>query len=116
MKPTYGASSRHGVFPLAPSLDQVGPMTRTVADNALLFDACRGHDPRDPTSMAAFEAASPSVGKDIRGPRIAVPEEFNAEADGELPAAIDGASSPLNELGETGREAGREKVSHYGWN
>src|SRR3546814_15640356 len=74
-------------------------MTRTVADNALLFDACLGHDPRDPTSMAAFEAASPSVGKDIRGLRIAVLEEFNAEADGEILAAFDGALSLLKDLG-----------------
>lgn len=99
MKPTYGAISRHGVFPLAPSLDQVGPMTRTVADNALLFDACLGHDPRDPTSIAAFEPVSPSMGHDIRGLRIAVLEDFNAEADAEILAAFDGAVSLLKDLG-----------------
>src|SRR3546814_14664698 len=49
--------------------------------------------------MAAFEAASPSVGKDIRGLRIAVLEEFNAEADGEILAAFDGALSLLKDLG-----------------
>src|SRR3546814_20387579 len=85
MKPTYGATTRHGVFPLSPSLDQVGPMTRPVAANALLFDACLGDDPRDPPSPAAFEAATPSVGKDFRGLRLTVPAAFHAEAEAETP-------------------------------
>ncbi len=53
LKPTYGLVSRRGVFPLAFSLDHVGPMTRDVADNALLLDAIAGHDPHDPGSAAA---------------------------------------------------------------
>jgi aspartyl-tRNA(Asn)/glutamyl-tRNA(Gln) amidotransferase subunit A len=52
LKPTYGLVSRRGVFPLAFTLDHVGPMTRTVADNALLLDAIAGHDPADPGSAA----------------------------------------------------------------
>ncbi len=51
-KPTYGLVSRRGVFPLAFTLDHVGPMTRTVADNALLLEALAGHDPLDPGSAA----------------------------------------------------------------
>lgn len=50
MKPTYGRVSRRGVFPLAFSLDHVGPMTRTVRDNALLLNVLAGHDPDDPGS------------------------------------------------------------------
>jgi aspartyl-tRNA(Asn)/glutamyl-tRNA(Gln) amidotransferase subunit A len=50
LKPTYGLVSRRGVFPLSYTLDHVGPMTRTVADNALLLDAIAGHDPADPGS------------------------------------------------------------------
>jgi aspartyl-tRNA(Asn)/glutamyl-tRNA(Gln) amidotransferase subunit A len=50
LKPTYGLVSRRGVFPLAFTLDHVGPMTRTVADNALLLEALAGHDPADPGS------------------------------------------------------------------
>ena len=50
LKPTYGAVSLSGVFPLTHSLDHVGPMTRTVEDNAILFHAIAGHDPDDPTS------------------------------------------------------------------
>ena len=50
LKPTYGAISLNGVFPLTHSLDHVGPMTRTVEDNAIFFHAIAGHDPDDPTS------------------------------------------------------------------
>jgi len=52
LKPTYGLVSRRGVFPLSFTLDHVGPMTRTVADNALLLDAIAGYDPADPGSNA----------------------------------------------------------------
>ena len=50
LKPTYGLVSRRGVFPLSFTLDHVGPLTRTVADNALLLDVIAGHDPADPGS------------------------------------------------------------------
>jgi aspartyl-tRNA(Asn)/glutamyl-tRNA(Gln) amidotransferase subunit A len=52
LKPTYGLVSRRGVFPLSFTLDHVGPLTRTVADNALMLDAIAGHDPLDPGSAA----------------------------------------------------------------
>ena len=50
LKPTYGLVSRRGVFPLSFTLDHVGPLTRTVADTALMLDAMAGHDPADPGS------------------------------------------------------------------
>src|SRR5579864_1890529 len=50
LKPTYGLVSRRGVFPLSFTLDHVGPMTRTVADNALMLEVIAGHDPADPGS------------------------------------------------------------------
>jgi aspartyl-tRNA(Asn)/glutamyl-tRNA(Gln) amidotransferase subunit A len=53
LKPTYGLVSRRGVFPLSFTLDHVGPLTRTVADSALLLDAIAGHDPADPGSAAS---------------------------------------------------------------
>jgi amidase len=53
LKPTYGRVSRHGVVPLADSLDHVGPLARTVADCAAWLDAMAGHDPQDPTSLQA---------------------------------------------------------------
>jgi aspartyl-tRNA(Asn)/glutamyl-tRNA(Gln) amidotransferase subunit A len=51
MKPTFGRVSKHGVFPLAWTLDHVGPMTRTVEDNALMLSVLAAHDPRDPYSV-----------------------------------------------------------------
>src|SRR5437868_4391950 len=53
LKPTYGLVSRRGVFPLSFTLDHVGPLTRTVADNALMLETIAGHDPLDPGSSAA---------------------------------------------------------------
>jgi aspartyl-tRNA(Asn)/glutamyl-tRNA(Gln) amidotransferase subunit A len=53
LKPTYGVVSRRGVFPLSFTLDHVGPMTRTVADNALMLEVIAGHDPVDPGSAVA---------------------------------------------------------------
>lgn len=50
LKPTWGRVSRHGVFPLAPSLDHIGPMTRSARDAAIVLEAIAGHDPFDPTS------------------------------------------------------------------
>ena len=52
LKPTYGLVSRRGVFPLSFTLDHIGPMTRTVADNALMLERIAGHDPLDPGSAA----------------------------------------------------------------
>jgi aspartyl-tRNA(Asn)/glutamyl-tRNA(Gln) amidotransferase subunit A len=53
LKPTYGLVSRRGVFPLSFTLDHVGPLTRTVADSAMMLDAIAGHDPADPGSVAS---------------------------------------------------------------
>jgi len=53
LKPTYGRVSRYGILPLAPSLDHVGPMTRRVADAALVLEAIAGYDANDPTSLQA---------------------------------------------------------------
>src|SRR5205823_13089699 len=53
LKPTYGLVSRRGVFPLSFTLDHVGPLTRTVSDNALMLDVLAGHDPLEPGGAAA---------------------------------------------------------------
>lgn len=53
LKPTYGRVSRHGAFPLAPSLDHIGPMTRNVADAARMLQVMAGEDPKDATTLAA---------------------------------------------------------------
>jgi aspartyl-tRNA(Asn)/glutamyl-tRNA(Gln) amidotransferase subunit A len=103
MKPTYGAVSLSGVFPLTHSLDHVGPMTRTVEDNAILFHAIAGHDPDDPTTT---NRATPDCLKDLqaglKGVRIGVIEHFykeDAEADPDQVRAIEQAVATLQKLG-----------------
>ncbi|MEA2978910.1 MAG: aspartyl-tRNA(Asn)/glutamyl-tRNA(Gln) amidotransferase subunit [Alphaproteobacteria bacterium] len=103
MKPTYGAVSLSGVFPLTYSLDHVGPMTRTVEDNAILFHAIAGHDPGDPTSA---KRDTPDSLKDLKaglkGLRIGVIEHFyreDAEADPDQVRAIEQAVGVLQKLG-----------------
>ena len=77
IKPTYGRVSRYGLVAFASSLDQIGPFTRTVEDSAHLLNVICGHDPHDATSsphqVPDFTAA---LTKDIKGLKIAVPEEL----------------------------------------
>ena len=84
MKPTYGRVSRFGLVAFASSLDQIGPITRNVKDNALLLEAIAGVDPMDSTSanvdVPNYAAA---LTGDIKGLRIAVPKEFLGEGVGE---------------------------------
>ena len=79
LKPTYGLVSRRGVFPLAFSLDHVGPMTRDVADNALLLEVLAGHDPRDPGSAPrARQEYSAGLERGVRDLRIGYVRHFHA--------------------------------------
>ncbi len=71
LKPTYGRVSRYGVIPLAETLDHIGPMTRTVEDTAIVFDAIAGYDKNDPTSrLEPVQAVWPQLSKGIKGMRI----------------------------------------------
>jgi aspartyl-tRNA(Asn)/glutamyl-tRNA(Gln) amidotransferase subunit A len=103
LKPTYGLVSRTGTFPLSFSLDHVGPLTRTVEDNAILLQAIAGHDPADPTSARRdIGDLRAGIGRDIKGLRIGVIEHFfreDAEAEAEQIAAFEGALATLRELG-----------------
>ncbi len=77
MKPTYGRVSRHGAMPLAYSLDTVGPLTRTVRDNALMMRSMVGHDPMDPvTANHVPDDYLDELDKDVRGLKIGVPENY----------------------------------------
>ncbi len=77
LKPTYGRVSRYGLTAFASSLDQIGPMTRTVRDAAVLLRAMAGHDPMDSTSVDVpvpdYEAA---LGADLRGMTLGLPREY----------------------------------------
>ena len=80
VKPTYGRISRWGVIAFASSLDQAGPMTKTVRDAAIMLEAMSGHDPKDSTSVDVavpnFEAL---LTGDIRGKKIGIPKEYHLE-------------------------------------
>lgn len=78
LKPTYSAVSRYGLIAFASSLDQIGPLTRTVADNALLFDVIAGHDPMDSTSSPEkIDYTDYEIG--VKGMTIGIPKEFFAK-------------------------------------
>ncbi|WP_428487995.1 amidase [Rhodopila sp.] len=103
LKPTYGLVSRRGVFPLSFTLDHVGPLTRTVADNALLLDAIAGHDPADPGS-AATDARSFGwlLNRGVRDLRIGFVRHFHERdlpAHPEVAAALEDAARVLQAEG-----------------
>lgn len=84
MKPTYGRVSRFGLVAFASSLDQIGPITRNVTDNALLLEAIAGVDEMDSTSAdVPVPNYAAALNGDIKGLRIAVPKEFLGEGVGE---------------------------------
>ena len=87
LKPTYGRCSRRGIVAFASSLDQAGPMTRTVRDAAIVLGAMAGHDPMDSTSadvpVPDFEAA---LTGDLAGKRIGLPKEYREGLDAEVDA------------------------------
>ncbi len=87
LKPTYGRCSRWGIVAFASSLDQAGPMARTVRDAAIMLGAMAGHDPKDSTSapidVPDFAAA---LSGDIRGLKIGIPKEYRVEG---MPAEIE---------------------------
>jgi aspartyl-tRNA(Asn)/glutamyl-tRNA(Gln) amidotransferase subunit A len=87
IKPTYGRVSRWGIVAFASSLDQAGPMTKTVRDAAIMLQAMAGHDPKDSTSadlpVPDFEAA---LTGDIRGKVIGIPREYRMDG---MPAEIE---------------------------
>ena len=76
MKPTYGRVSRFGLVAFASSLDQIGPMTRNVYENALLLNTICKKDEKDLTSFETSEDFTRLIGEDIKGMRIAVPNYF----------------------------------------
>ncbi|TCR71006.1 MULTISPECIES: amidase [Rhizobium/Agrobacterium group] len=102
LKPTWGRTSRYGVFPLAGSLDTIGPMTRDAADAAAMFSAFAGPDPLDPTSLSAavpdyLGALDGILG--ARGFRIGVDETYlQAGVDSETTQAIGNAIEVFRQL------------------
>jgi aspartyl-tRNA(Asn)/glutamyl-tRNA(Gln) amidotransferase subunit A len=103
LKPTFGRVSCRGVLPLAPSLDHVGPMTRTVADAALILQVIAGYDPGDTaTQDVAVPDFSKMLNKHVSSIRIGLPKDFFAELEPQVRARVDEAIKLLERLtGET---------------
>ena len=101
IKPTWGRVSRHGIFPLADSLDHVGPMARSAADAAAILGVIAGSDPQDPTTLSApVPDYLAELGGGIRGLRIGVDRSYScAESAPEVVAALDEAETVLTSLG-----------------
>jgi aspartyl-tRNA(Asn)/glutamyl-tRNA(Gln) amidotransferase subunit A len=105
VKPTYGRCSRWGIVAFASSLDQAGPIARTVRDAAILLASMAGHDPKDTTSVdrpvADYEAA---IGRSVKGMKIGIPKEYR----------IDGMAAEIETLWAQGidwlKAAGAEMV------
>ncbi|MFO0937462.1 MAG: Asp-tRNA(Asn)/Glu-tRNA(Gln) amidotransferase subunit GatA [Gemmataceae bacterium] len=101
LKPTYGRASRYGLIAFASSLDQVGPFTHDLADNALLMEVIAGHDPKDSTCVNdPVPAYTQTLNQPIKGLRIGVPREFFGEGlDGEIEASVRQALKEYEKLG-----------------
>jgi len=108
LKPTYGRVSRYGLIAFASSLDQIGPLTKDVRDNAILMNAIAGYDPKDSTSVdLAVPDYTACLGRDIKGIKIAIPQEYFIEGlEDEVKSIVEEAVHKLKELG-----AGSEQVS-----
>ncbi len=106
LKPTYGRISRFGLVAFASSLDQIGPITRTVEDNAFLLNAISGVDPMDSTSAnVAVPDFTKGLTGDIKGLKIAVPKEYLGEGvSEEVRQSVLDALKVLEKLGATWEE------------
>ena len=105
IKPTYGRCSRFGIVAFASSLDQAGPMARTVEDCAIMLQSMAGHDPKDSTSVdLAVPDFAAALSGDMRGKKVGIPKEYR----------MDGMSEEITKLWDDGiamlREAGAEPV------
>ncbi len=103
LKPTYGRVSRRGIIAFASSLDQAGPMTRTVKDAAMITSVISGHDSGDATSVAdapELDWLAACDKKDMKGLRIGVPKEYFVEGmDTEVRASVEAALKQCQALG-----------------
>ena len=105
MKPTYGRCSRWGIIAFASSLDQAGPITRSVADAAIMLEAMAGFDPKDSTSVdQPVPAWGASLTQDVKGLKVGIPNEYR----------VDGMPAEIEALWEAGqawlKDAGAEIV------
>jgi aspartyl-tRNA(Asn)/glutamyl-tRNA(Gln) amidotransferase subunit A len=113
MKPTYGSVSRYGLVAFASSLDQIGPLTCTVADAALLLEAIAGHDPMDSTSLPEpAPAVSEVLDAGVEGLRVGVVSDFLEHVAPYCTAAVDRAAEALAGAGATVEPVAIPEVLH----
>jgi aspartyl-tRNA(Asn)/glutamyl-tRNA(Gln) amidotransferase subunit A len=103
LRPTYGSVSRYGVVAFASSLDQIGPVAKTVRDTALLYSIISGRDPLDSTTAELPEPIRLPEGDSLDGVRIGVPTELN-EAEGIEPGVKEAVVRALELAAELGAE------------
>ncbi len=118
LKPTYGLVSRRGVFPLSFTLDHVGPMTRTVTDNALMLETIAGHDPLDPGSAPSTPGHYASaLERGVKGLRIGFVRHFHeidTPAAPEVTAALQHVARTLQMAGADVRDVVLPTLGEFG--
>lgn len=99
LKPTYGAVSRYGLIAYASSFDQIGPITRSVEDAAIVFDAIAQYDKMDSTSQGAKEPTLPSLGDDLHGKRVGIANQYLNGVRDDVKEAVLNAAKQYEKLG-----------------
>ncbi len=112
LKPTYGAISRSGMIAFASSLDQCGPLTRTVADAALMLAAMEGGDPRDTTSTGIEGGVRMPSAERLDGLRLGVPRELAGDAEGIEPGVREVFERTVDLCSELGAEVAETALPH----
>ncbi len=103
LKPTYGRISRYGLVAYASSLDQIGPITKSLKDSALLLQTMAGHDPHDSTSAPVpVDNYAEFLGRDVAGLKIGLPKEYYAQ--GLAPSVNSAIQTQLDVLKKAGAE------------
>ena len=105
LRPTYGTVSRSGIVAFASSLDQIGPIAKTVGDCAFLYSVIAGRDPYDSTTVELPEPVQIPEAEDLKGLRIGVPKELN-EAEGIEPGVSEAVNAAIELCRELGAEVG----------
>lgn len=112
-KPTYGRVSRYGLVSYANSIEQIGPITRTVEDAALIMDIISGHDPHDDTTVHGVESYTTGIDSGIEGKKIGIVEEMTKDgADRQVEDATKKAVSSLERLGASCTEVSLDMVNY----
>jgi aspartyl-tRNA(Asn)/glutamyl-tRNA(Gln) amidotransferase subunit A len=109
LRPTYGTVSRYGIVAFASSLDQIGPMTKTVRDNALLYRIIAGRDPCDTTTVELAQPVELPEREDLKGVRLGVPRELN-EAEGIEAGVTEAIQRAIELCRELGGEVGETSL------